>query len=463
MAEDQHNRAGVNLEELERQLRIASRAHAEATERSFPQSSFGPTLPILPNIEALRRDYAAQVPHAADAPVYPSSPLPGPGFPPAFLSSSNYPPNSAEYENPFEERFPLIDRRGDAGSSLFRSLVGIVAIIILGSFGYFFYSGKLSLNVSVTTDQKAVPVIKPDPGPIKIVPDTANSNDTTPAGSELFGKKGADTVGSATTKSSVEAPVDINAVVKNAAPKANGLVPGMGEPRSVRTVTVKPDGTLIGDPTTTAPASSTNATPVIATPPASAMSQEASSASAESPLTAVPQASVQQPASKISQSVAAAAVQPAASGNLPALPKEPATLNGGPVPLPPVRPVNDEMTASADDPLRDLVAEAAKSEPVKAEVKPSDTAQSATDTPITGEWTVQFGASPSEGEANSLVNHLKSQLSNLLGDHELAVIRADINGKPMFRVRALGYTRDEAGATCATSAAAGTKCFIAKN
>ena len=55
------------------------------------------------------------------------------------------------------------------------------------------------------------------------------------------------------------------------------------------------------------------------------------------------------------------------------------------------------------------------------------------------------------------------QLIDLLSDHPIAVIKADINGKTIFRVRALGYSRDEAAAACATAAATGSKCFIAKN
>jgi hypothetical protein len=50
-----------------------------------------------------------------------------------------------------------------------------------------------------------------------------------------------------------------------------------------------------------------------------------------------------------------------------------------------------------------------------------------------------------------------------LSDHSLSVVKGDSGGKTVFRVRALGYSRDEAAATCATAGAAGTKCFIAKN
>ena len=116
------------------------------------------------------------------------------------------------------------------------------------------------------------------------------------------------------------------------------------------------------------------------------------------------------------------------------------------------------MNAAADDPLRDLVAQATNDEP-----KPADEPQATNDAPIAGDYAVQFGASPAEAEANALSGRLKTQLADLLGNHSIAVIKADINGKTVFRVRALGYSRDEAAAACATAAASGAKCFIAKN
>jgi hypothetical protein len=108
--------------------------------------------------------------------------------------------------------------------------------------------------------------------------------------------------------------------------------------------------------------------------------------------------------------------------------------------------------------MRDLVAQATNDE-----TKPVDEPQAATEVPVIGDYAVQFGASPAEAEANSLSARLKTQLSDLLGNHPIAVIKADSNGKTVFRVRALGYSRDEAAAACAAAAAAGAKCFIAKN
>jgi len=446
MTEGKQDRQGVNLEELELQLRLASRTLDEETVGSNSPPDYSENTAQAVDLEALRRGFTptAQIP-----PPPPSNftdELSDPGQPPAFLSApaySDYPPEQA---NPYDQRFPLIDRRKKRSSSVVRLTWSLIVVLLLGSFGYLLYESKALLSGSTIPDQKSVPVIKADPSPVKIVPEVNTTGDTTPTGSELFGKKGADTVSSATTKSTVEAPVDVNSVVKTNANKSNSLVPGMGEPKPVRTVTVRPDGTLIGEPIAAAAPTPTNPTPVIVTPSPSAMAQEAPQAIAPATVPATT------PSAKSTPSAAEAAP------TLPASPTGAATVNSSPVPLPPPRPLDLLAMRAVDDPLKDLVAQAANPDinPANEIAQPGDAAPN-------GDYGVQFGATPSEAEANALSVRLKTQLADLLGDHKIAVIKADSNGKAIYRVRALGYSRDEAAAACASAAASGTKCFIAKN
>ena len=447
MTDDYQNRPGVNLEELERQLRVASRAHGANAERTSPdfQSEAKPV--SIPDIEALRREFGRKR-EADQAPQpYAGDDTYQPGPPPAFLSQfANSAPPPPAYSNPFDDRFPLIDKKRQRGSVIFRSLFsGIVALLLL-AFGYFFYSGKLSLNVSVAPDQKSVPVIKADPNPVKIVPETANAEDAAQPGSELFNKKAAEITAPPTTRTSSEAPVDVNAVVKGSGSKTQPLVPGMGDPKTVRTVTIRPDGTLIGEQPAQTQVQSSNATPVVATPPAVAMAQEP-----QPVIAPVAPAVIPAPAKPV------APVQPVDTP--PALPiatNEIPTIDGLPVPLPLPRPADlgaeTEKAAQTVDPLDALVAAATSNE--------MDTVADAVPA---GDYAVQFGASPSEAEANTLMGKLKGQLVELLGSHPLTVIKGDSAGKTVYRIRAMGYSRDEAAATCATAGAAGTKCFIAKN
>lgn len=451
MSDDQYNRPGVNLEELERQLRVASRSHRDETARR----TGGVTVPdqpaSIPDIDALRRDFnrTREAEALSPPPVDALSFQPGP--PPAFLRqpyASGPEPTGAPPS--YDDRFPVIERRRQKGSVLFRSLFSGIVALLMVAFGYFFFSGKLSLSGSSAPDQKAVPVIKADPNPVKIVPEVANSDDSAQAGSELFGKKGSDVPVPTTVRPASEAPVDVNAVVKGASPKTTPLVPGMGDPKLVRTVTVRPDGTLIGEQPQPAP-SPANPVPVVVTPPSVAMTQEAQNPPPAQPAPVAGAAPAKTVPAPVQAPVEALPTLPASTTELP-------TIGGFPVPLPFPRPADIGSTPDAD-PIEALVASTTNAAPeatTEATPAPNDAVPA-------GDYAVQFGASPSEGEANAMAAKLKGQLVELLESHPLVVLKGDSNGKTVFRVRATGYSRDEAAATCATAGAAGTKCFIAKN
>ena len=86
MTDDYQNRPGVNLEELERQLRVASRAHGANAERTSPAFQSEPKPVSIPDIEALRRDFGRKR-EADQAPQpYAGDDTYQPGPPPAFLS-----------------------------------------------------------------------------------------------------------------------------------------------------------------------------------------------------------------------------------------------------------------------------------------------------------------------------------------------------------------------------------------
>ena len=451
MTDDQYNRPGVNLEELERQLRVASRSHRDDAVRRGAAEPMAEQPAAIPDIDALRREFNRSREQDIPAPQPVEALAFQPGPPPAFLRQPyTAGPEATGGSNSFDDRFPFIDRGRKKGPVLFRSLFSGVVAVLMVAVGYILFSGKLPLSGPNAPDQKSVPVIKADPNPVKIVPEVANSDDASQAGSELFGKKGGEVAVPTTIRPSAEAPVDVNAVVKGAGPKTTPLVPGMGDPKLVRTVTVRPDGTLIGDQPQPAP-STASAVPVVATPPAVAMTQEAQPTPVVQPSPVVVAAPV-----KVATAPAQAPVETlppltAATTELP-------TIGGFPVPLPFPRPA-DIGAASDVDPIEALVAATTNAAPETT----AEATQTQSDAAPTGDYAVQFGASPSEAEANAMASKLKGQLIELLESHPLVVLKGDSNGKTVFRVRATGYSRDEAAATCATAGAAGTKCFIAKN
>jgi Tfp pilus assembly protein PilX len=115
-----------------------------------------------------------------------------------------------------------------------------------------------------------------------------------------------------------------------------------------------------------------------------------------------------------------------------------------------------EAPAEAD-PLADLVKSATDN------TASTETVQETTAAPVTGEYAVQFGAPAVEADANGLAKRVKTEFAEQIDGRDVLVIKAESNGKTVYRVRAVGYTRDEANAACSGVTSAGGKCFIARN
>ncbi|MBY0612260.1 MAG: SPOR domain-containing protein [Beijerinckiaceae bacterium] len=75
-------------------------------------------------------------------------------------------------------------------------------------------------------------------------------------------------------------------------------------------------------------------------------------------------------------------------------------------------------------------------------------------------FSVQFGAPGSTGEANALISRLKSQYPSVMGSVEPRVIKADVKGKSVYRVRSGSLSRDQANTLCSQLKAAGGNCFV---
>ncbi len=498
MTDDGRGRGSVNLEELERQLREASRNRARSLASEFGSANESSAESDVPDVVALTRQFVSrsnpQIPATPEAdPWRPSfntqvqSPTgtvgyPGQGIapssrpaggdadadpfyppPPAFMRAQN--PNlgpstsespgfqgdlSSGFGAPGRERFPEIERPVRSNGRIFRAAI-LLAILFIGvGLVYFYETGRFSVTMGVQSDQRQVPVIKPDPNPVKIVPDSKTA-ETPPAGTELFSKNAADGVAKVTTRSTAEEPVDINAVAKNASTNKS-LVPGMGDPKAVKTVTVRPDGTIVGDAQIAPLTPNADAAPAVAQPPKNVPAPPQTPPVTPSSKTETP---VTTPAT-VAQTQSNSSTTNSASTNTPLPPLSGPTVD---VPLPTPRP-----------------ADIGKAAPVVAEVDPlAELAKSVTDDPVaettnenapplvTGDYAVQFGAPAAENDANGLAKRVRTEFATQIDGREVAVIKADSNGKTVYRVRAVGFTRDEASAACADVTAAGGKCFIARN
>ena len=220
-----------------------------------------------------------------------------------------------------------------------------------------------------------------------------------------------------------------------AAAAASGTSSGsiFSEPRKVKTVSVRPDGTVVGNPT-------------VDTAPAAAPAQSSSQTS--------PQASQ------------------ASSSAKSATPKTAARV--ATTPKPPVeKPETAKAVAARPEPaIKPVKSVAAKPAPVKVAraVDTDDDATGGTETAAPaprassgggGGFAVQLAAPGSEAEARSTASRLGQKYSDALGGARVTVQKA--GDKAVYRVRTASMSREDAVSACEKVKAAGGACFVARN
>jgi hypothetical protein len=80
-----------------------------------------------------------------------------------------------------------------------------------------------------------------------------------------------------------------------------------------------------------------------------------------------------------------------------------------------------------------------------------------------GDWAVQLAAPRSDADAQSAIQRLQTKYGSTLGDTELGVRKAEVNGETIYRVRTSGLSKSEAFSLCQKLKADGGACFIARN
>ncbi|OQM75769.1 SPOR domain-containing protein [Manganibacter manganicus] len=182
-------------------------------------------------------------------------------------------------------------------------------------------------------------------------------------------------------------------------------------PRKVKTLIVKPDGTLVpreeAEP----------AVSVAAGEPADPAPQHVVNASSEDQTGAVPQTAK-------------------------------ADTQGSQ--MPETAPVAPERPA--DQPV-DIVGE----------VKPETVASIAPENTASGGWAMQIASQPSVESAQKTYQNLSRRYESILGGHDAKIVKAEIAGKGTFyRVRIAANSRDDAINLCTSYKAAGGNCFVSK-
>lgn len=219
-------------------------------------------------------------------------------------------------------------------------------------------------------------------------------------------------------------------------------------PRKVRTIVVKPDGTLVPreEPAIVEDIAAAAADATLA----AANADGTAVAAVTEAIASLPEAGTE-PAAQLP---AAEQEQPAGSLVMPDV-----------APIAPQRPAEQPIDAVGEV-KRDQVAAAAPAAPsaVVAPAAPSAAAAPAVPPTAGGAaWSVQIASQPNEAAARSTYQDLAGRYAGVLAGRQVDIVKADIAGKGTFwRVRVPADSRSEAIRLCESYKEAGGNCFVSR-
>jgi hypothetical protein len=197
---------------------------------------------------------------------------------------------------------------------------------------------------------------------------------------------------------------------------------GFPEPKRVKTVSVRPDGSLL----------TTDASPSTAPDPIAALAAGRPAPSAAASEAALPKSATPKSTARVASTPKVEPAAPAATAQ-PATPPTNAKVGAAPRPKP-------VQVASAE----------------REDAAPVATAS-------TGGFAVQLAAPATEQEARSASTKLGAKFADSLGGRRPSVVKAEIGDKSIYRVRVSSLSREEAVSLCEKVKAKGGACFVAKN
>jgi SPOR domain len=344
---------------------------------------------------------------------------------------------------PEQARPPVRSRRGLYALTG----VGALAVITLGVL-YTFKGGGVMGTIEPPTIRAAL-------GPAKVAPanptpDMADQDQD----SSVLDRNAADNHQPTKVVTREEQPVDLDQATNTAPVRAeelpvNSTTPTI-EPKKVKTVTVRPDGTIVTDD---ASAATRSMTPVAMQPPA---------------LATMPAPAVMPPAGKGQDKVDAAPIPksatPKSTVRIASTPKvASANGNGAAAPAVPAKPKAIATKAVTPPPADTVDADA--TQPQATDAMPTGTtgAAASASSGAAGTFAVQLAAPASEQEARDLSSRLQKKFATELSGYQPTIHRADAAGKQVYRVRVGNLTREDAVSLCEKLKAGGGACFIAKN
>jgi hypothetical protein len=214
--------------------------------------------------------------------------------------------------------------------------------------------------------------------------------------------------------------------------------------KRVKTVSVRPDGTLISSDTAPdAPVAQSLAPAPSPAPVAPARKPENAGAAALAATPTIELPAKPEPKSSVRVNVAKTETPAPADSTSAPLQLGPATHAVRPARTPKPKPA--------------VVADAT---PAAAETETTPKFETAA---AGGGWAVQLAGAHSESEAQATLSRLQNKYSGDLGSASLAVHKAEVNGDTVYRVRAGGLSKADAHSLCSKLKASGGDCFVARN
>lgn len=346
----------------------------------------------------------------------------------------------------------------------------LIAVAVVGAAGAMVWRGS-----GPVSEDGQPPMISADSGPTKVQPVNPGGTEIPNQNKHIYERAGEAPTGETRVVSREEQPIDVQQATRSLAPRvampgpgtgsaamdSNPLaqapaavpnmaapssttpaepaltpipaVPGLGEPRRVRTVSIRPDGSP-------APAANTGAAYANGSVPGiNGM--------------AAPMVTGSAPARPLVNPAAAPAP---ASGTMagvplprprPATPEPPKAQERVGTPAPATTPAAPVRTANAAPPPQNTPA------PATAAIRAG-----------TGDFAVQLAAPGSEAEARATFAALQRKYPEQLSGRAPIVRKTELaGGKTVYRLRVGPYSRDDATTMCTALQAAGGQCFIAKN
>ncbi len=328
---------------------------------------------------------------------------------------------------------------------------GLLVAGIVGGVALIGALGAFALSFGNDGDADTLAIVKADDGPIKVRPENPGGTNVPNQDSKVYQT----VVGEGTSTdpqqeklvTTAEEPVDmtpveddpvvagksedrIEQILQEAEGQSDAEIAAVA-PRKVRTLVVRPDGTLV--PREESDAAGTTDNDIRTDAVTSGQEAIVDTAGAEDPDAGAALAELGDNPVEVDQQVAS--VEPAAT--------EPSGQTPADAPIAPPRPSEQPVD-------------------VVGEVKPDQVASAATSA-AGGAWSMQIASQPSEAAAQASYQNLLSRYGSVLNGREANIVKADIAGKGTFwRVRIPAPTRNEAISLCESYKSAGGNCFVSK-